>query len=275
MLVQPSTLLCCRARAQFAATQDTERQKLLLQCVRLSFRIFFSFNAPGVTPVRVWAARDATGDDGGPRQRPLPPLPLTGTPRRPLHCATWRALPFRAATHQPRSMNLKRWASATLWSAWLTRDVVRRRVRALPPAQLMESQLEAWMDAFHVFLTLPDLPALAEKDKDKESVVDAVRCAVCHNINLVRPPLPPPDQLPWLRSLLRLRGVAGGRSGVCACRCDGVSPLWCCVWCLDVLPCAQYMEQSEEDFAKYLKTFVTAVWGLLLKLSPAAGQVRT
>ncbi len=37
--------------------------------------------------------------------------------------------------------------------------------------------------------------------------------------------------------------------------------------------CPQYMEQNEEDFVKYLKTFVTAVWGLLLKVSQRPGQV--
>lgn len=51
--------------------------------------------------------------------------------------------------------------------------------------QLMESQLDTWMDNFHKFLTMPDNPALAERDEDKESVMDAVRSAVCHNINLV------------------------------------------------------------------------------------------
>lgn len=58
----------------------------------------------------------------------------------------------------------------------------------LPPCspQLFEGQLDAWMAEFHTFLTLPDMPALVESDTEKESVVDAVRCAVCHNINLVR-----------------------------------------------------------------------------------------
>lgn len=35
------------------------------------------------------------------------------------------------------------------------------------------------------------------------------------------------------------------------------------------------MEMNEEEFAKYLQTFVTDVWGLLMKVSLAQGQVRT
>ncbi len=61
--------------------------------------------------------------------------------------------------------------------------------------QLMDTQLETWMDAFHKFLTLPDIPALEERDQTKESVLDGVRCAVCNNINLVRECL---DAQPYL-----------------------------------------------------------------------------
>lgn len=43
--------------------------------------------------------------------------------------------------------------------------------------------LDQWMEEFHFYLTY-DNPALAEKDADKESVVDAVKAAVCNNINL-------------------------------------------------------------------------------------------
>ena len=39
------------------------------------------------------------------------------------------------------------------------------------------------MEEFHFYLTY-DNPALAEKDADKESIVDAVKAAVCQNINL-------------------------------------------------------------------------------------------
>lgn len=51
--------------------------------------------------------------------------------------------------------------------------------------QLFEGQLDAWMAEFHQYLSLPDNPALAESDPEKEGVMDAVRSAVCHNINLV------------------------------------------------------------------------------------------
>lgn len=34
------------------------------------------------------------------------------------------------------------------------------------------------------------------------------------------------------------------------------------------------MEMNEEEFAKYLQTFVTDVWSLLMKVSLKPGQVR-
>ncbi len=49
--------------------------------------------------------------------------------------------------------------------------------------QDFENVLEQWMEEFHFFLTY-DNPALAESDPDKESAVDAVKAAVCNNINL-------------------------------------------------------------------------------------------
>eukprot|EP00983_Pelagomonas_calceolata_P120787 1160739-Pelagomonas_calceolata.AAC.1 len=50
---------------------------------------------------------------------------------------------------------------------------------------LIESQLDQWMAEFHTYLALPDNPALAEADPEKESALDAVRGAACQNINLV------------------------------------------------------------------------------------------
>lgn len=41
-------------------------------------------------------------------------------------------------------------------------------------------------------------------------------------------------------------------------------PAWCA---------SQFMEMNEEEFAKFLQTFVTDVWGLLLKVTLASGQV--
>jgi hypothetical protein len=35
------------------------------------------------------------------------------------------------------------------------------------------------------------------------------------------------------------------------------------------------MEMNEEEFAKYLQTFVTDVWSLLMKVSLKPGQVST
>lgn len=81
----------------------------------------------------------------------------------------------------------------------------------------MESHLEQWMAEFHTLLVYENA-ALDESDPEKESVVDAVKSAVCQNINL-------------------------------------------------------FMEMNEEEFAKFLQTFVTDVWGLLMKVSLKPGQV--
>ena len=43
--------------------------------------------------------------------------------------------------------------------------------------------LDQWMAEFHYLLTYTN-PALAESDPEKESVVDAVKAAVCDNIYL-------------------------------------------------------------------------------------------
>lgn len=49
--------------------------------------------------------------------------------------------------------------------------------------------------------------------------------------------------------------------------------------CFFVLLCAMlqninlFMEMNEEEFAKFLQTFVTDVWGLLMKVSMNPGQV--
>uniref|UniRef100_A0A7S3VJD6 Importin N-terminal domain-containing protein n=1 Tax=Dunaliella tertiolecta TaxID=3047 RepID=A0A7S3VJD6_DUNTE len=118
--------------AQLPQTVDPAALRTLLASVRLVFRIFFSLNAPGLTP-------------------------------------------------------------------------------------LIESQLDQWMAEFHTYLALPDNPALAEADPEKESALDAVRGAACQNINL-------------------------------------------------------FMEMNEEEFAKYLQTFVTDVWSLLMKVTLKPGQ---
>jgi hypothetical protein len=81
----------------------------------------------------------------------------------------------------------------------------------------MDSQLDAWMEAFNTYLTM-DIPGLEESDPDKEGALDGVKAAVCANINL-------------------------------------------------------FMEKNEEDFAKYLQTFVTNVWHLLVKVRLGGGWV--
>ncbi|KAG1661631.1 hypothetical protein FOA52_002861 [Chlamydomonas sp. UWO 241] len=81
---------------------------------------------------------------------------------------------------------------------------------------LIEGQLDQWMAEFHTLLGYEN-PALDESDTEKEGIVDAVKSAVCQNINL-------------------------------------------------------FMEANEEEFAKFLQTFVTDVWGLLMKVSLKPGQ---
>lgn len=82
--------------------------------------------------------------------------------------------------------------------------------------ELIESQLDAWMNEFHTYLSYEN-PALDEKDPEKESVLDGVKSAITQNINLL-------------------------------------------------------FYRDEEDFAKFLQTFITDVWGLLVKVSPRPGQ---
>lgn len=47
----------------------------------------------------------------------------------------------------------------------------------------MEDTLKGWFAEFHTYLVY-DNPALVDKDPDKETAVDAVKAAVCQNINL-------------------------------------------------------------------------------------------
>lgn len=49
--------------------------------------------------------------------------------------------------------------------------------------QEVENTLKGWFAEFHTYLNY-DNPALTEKDPEKESPVDAVKAAVCQNINL-------------------------------------------------------------------------------------------
>ena len=49
--------------------------------------------------------------------------------------------------------------------------------------QDMEATLKGWFAEYHTYLTY-DNPALADKDPDKQSPLDAVKAAVCQNINL-------------------------------------------------------------------------------------------
>lgn len=85
---------------------------------------------------------------------------------------------------------------------------------------LLESQLDDWMDAFHTLATFKQEQleaADAAADSEREGTLDAVKAAVCANINL-------------------------------------------------------FMEVNEEEFEKYLQTFVTDVWHLLMQVTQRPGQ---
>lgn len=55
--------------------------------------------------------------------------------------------------------------------------------RPVPDVQDFERTLDDWMNLLNFYLTY-DNPALASDDPDKETSVDAVKAAVCQNINL-------------------------------------------------------------------------------------------
>lgn len=111
---------------------------------------------------------------------------------------------------------------ALQWScffACLLPGGVAYKLRAFPwMVQEFEKTLDAWMAEFHTYLALSP-PALPETDPEKETVIDAVKGAVCANINL-------------------------------------------------------FMEMNEEEFAKFLGTFVQDVWTLLTTVTLEPRQVR-
>lgn len=84
--------------------------------------------------------------------------------------------------------------------------------------QDFEKTLDQWMDEFHKLLTYEGVPGLVNPQDDQVSVLDAVKSAVCQNINLL-------------------------------------------------------VNRDEEEFAKFLPTFVSAVWMQLMKLTNTNAQV--
>ena len=105
-----------------------------------------------------------------------------------------------------------------------------------PRADAFEETLDAWMAEFHTLLGV-SIPALAETDPEKESVVDGVKAAV----------------------RLLLRGGVRRHSGHRAHHLHAPAPPPC-----SPRPCARrqvcealilFMERNEEEFAKFLQTF--------------------
>jgi hypothetical protein len=162
-----------RLSAQLPQAADAAAQRSILSSVRLIFRIFFSLNGPGLTPVSaacIMAALMGGCWRSHRRGSVFYQIIITILPHDLL-----ASYVMRRSTH-PRALLLTT-SHLCMSSLHLSRS---------PVLQLMETQLDDWMAEFHTYLTMPDIPGLAESDTSKESITDAVRSAVCANINLVR-----------------------------------------------------------------------------------------
>ncbi|KAL6780583.1 hypothetical protein ACKKBF_B12565 [Auxenochlorella protothecoides x Auxenochlorella symbiontica] len=82
--------------------------------------------------------------------------------------------------------------------------------------EAFEETLDGWMSEFHGLLVL-EAPGVAEKDPEKQSVLDVVKATICEALIL-------------------------------------------------------FLERNEEEFAKFLQTFVQDVWTLLFSVSQNPGQ---
>lgn len=126
-------------------TSDAASLKLLMSTLRLVCRIFFSLNAPGLTPVS--AMMSVMWDFSTLK------LILVEQHLQSVQPADGRRLRACALLQ-----------TVFLLAAWCT--------------QLVEGQLDSWMGEFHMLLAY-ESPLLAEKDTEKESALDAVKSAVC------------------------------------------------------------------------------------------------
>jgi hypothetical protein len=178
-----------------------------------------------------------------------------------------------------------------------------------PPPQLFESQLDTWMGEFHTFLTLGDMPGLAESDPTKEAPLDGLKArgwgalgaagggrAAGWAVQLPVPigttqtqgrvapppphpthpsthPLPPPQKIG--RCVRQHQPVHGDeRGGVLTApppdpHPTPPHPTPQAAVCANI---NLFMEMNEEEFSKFLQTFVTDVWHLLTSVSGRSGQ---
>ncbi len=77
-------------------------------------------------------------------------------------------------------------------------------------AQEFEKTLDAWMAEMHSLLTY-DNPSLAEADPERESAPEAVKAAVCQNINLFMEARPGTRFAPRAQAGRCPRGRCGAR----------------------------------------------------------------
>lgn len=170
---------CLQVKAQM---QDPAALKQSLSSVRLVMRVFYSMNSPGLTEVRSCGCCGEHLDallklaPGEPcsalkthwhaallQRVTLVPLPMAAAmPDKPPPLST-QASVLSSAVDQPHNIH----SSSLL--AFI--------------AQEYEAVLKGWFDQFHAYLIL-DSRLAAETDPEKESVLDAVKAAVCQNLNL-------------------------------------------------------------------------------------------
>lgn len=182
-------------QVQGASPGDTATLKQLLGTARLALRTFFSMNSPGLTPVRALWQYAPTAR----RQAVL--AGHHGCMRRP-HCSTcspaWPATAELLPAHHTCLSCARRLLKACCCT-WLAGCRCNSVLPAVPNGsaamcacsvsqhnvlQAFEKTLSQWMEQFHTLLTYSN-PALAEPAPDTESALDAVKAAVCQNINLL------------------------------------------------------------------------------------------
>ena len=136
-------------QVQAASPADTAALKQLLGTARLALRTFFSMNSPGLTPVR--AAGPASAAAGR------------------LCCMVQINMSLPHMEQSPACLCPARLMQVSSGQGLL---------------QAFEKTLPQWMEQFHTLLTYSNT-ALAEPAPDTESALDAVKAAVCQNINLL------------------------------------------------------------------------------------------
>jgi hypothetical protein len=156
-----------------------EQAAQALGAARLVMRIFFSLNSPGLTEVAGGPSAHPLHTFCLPYKEPSGALMILGMPwiRRPCMGSTPDAAHLKGGGSMPHASHFDSSAGTRSLDVWTCSS-------ACSGAQEFEAVLDAWMGEFHYYLTYEN-PSLAEgTDADAESPVDAVKAAVCANINL-------------------------------------------------------------------------------------------